>query len=252
MSPRTLDQLLGSDRSPVGTWVKLSSVEGVELLALAGFDFIVLDLEHSPMSLETAAQLIAVARGVDVVPFVRTPDHAQSWIQRCLDAGAAGVLVPHVDTVEEASAAVAAARHEPAGSRGVGPTSRAGNWGLTPMGDYLEQSATSGVIVQLESPAAVDHAAAIAASGVSAVFVGPADLSVAMGVPVSDDSVRAAMSRVLAAARAGGVPCGTAVGDPAQARALAEEGFDFVMVSNDATIFGLGARDLVTTYHSSL
>lgn len=252
MSPRTLEQLLTGGGSPVGTWVKLSAAEGVELMALAGFDFIVLDLEHSPMSLETAAQLIAVARGHDVVPFVRTPDHAQSWIQRCLDAGAAAVLVPHVDTVEEATAVLAAARHEPAGRRGVGPTSRAGAWGLAPMTGYLHQSTEQGVIVQLESPTAIANAAAIAASGVSALFVGPADLSVAMGVPVSDPSVREAMSRALTAAGEAGVPCGTAVGDPAQARALAADGFDFVMVSNDATILGLGARNLVTTYYSTV
>ncbi|WP_109474516.1 HpcH/HpaI aldolase family protein [Ornithinimicrobium cavernae] len=252
MSPRTLEQLLAGDGPAVGTWVKLSAAEGVELMALAGFDFLVLDLEHSPMSLETAAQLITVARGHDIVPFVRTPDHAQSWIQRCLDAGAAGVLVPHVDTADEATAAVAAARHEPVGRRGVGPTSRAGDWGLVPMADYLQRAGEQGVIVQLESPTAVANAAAIAATGVSALFVGPADLSVAMAVPVSDPTVREAMSRVLAAARDAGVPCGTAVGDPAQARALAQEGFDFVMVSNDATILGLGARTLVNTFHSTV
>lgn len=252
MTVRTIEELLSGDGSPVGTWVKLSAPEGVELLALAGFDFIVLDLEHSPMSLETAAQLIAVARGHDVVPFVRTPDHAQSWIQRCLDAGAASVLVPHVDTVDEATAVLAAARHEPTGRRGVGPTSRAGDWGLAPMGDYLQRSGQQGVIVQLESPTAIANAAAIAASGVDALFVGPADLSVAMGVPTTDPSVQKAMGQALAAAREAGVPCGTAVGDPAQARALADQGFDFVMVSNDATILGLGARNLVTTFHSTV
>ncbi|USQ79025.1 aldolase/citrate lyase family protein [Ornithinimicrobium faecis] len=252
MSARTLEQLIAGDGTPVGTWVKLSAPEGVELMALAGFDFLVLDLEHSPMSLETAAQLIAVARGHDIVPFVRTPDHTQSWIQRCLDAGAAGVLVPHVDTADEAAAVVAAARHEPAGRRGVGPTSRAGDWGLVPMGDYLQRSTEQGVIVQLESPTALENVAAIAASGVSALFVGPADLSVAMGVPVTDPAVREAMGQALAAAHDAGLACGTAVGDPAQARALAQEGFDFVMVSNDATILGLGARNLISTFHSTV
>lgn len=252
MSSRTLDELLVGDGAPVGTWVKLSAPEGVELMALAGFDFVVLDLEHSPMSLETAAQLTAIARGHDLAPFVRTPDHGQSWIQRCLDAGAAGVLVPHVDTPEEAAAVLAAARHEPSGRRGVGPTSRQGDWGLVPMPDYLERASQQAVIVQLESPTAIANAAAIAATGVSALFVGPADLSVAMGVPASDASVREAMDRALAAAHDAGMPCGTAVGDPTQARGLVADGFDFVMVSNDTTILGLGARQLVSTYHSSV
>lgn len=252
MIPPTFRELLGEASTPVGTWVKLPATETVELMALAGFDFIVLDLEHSPMSLETASTLIAVARGRGLVVLVRTPDHAQSWIQRCLDAGAAGVLVPHVDTADEATAVVSAARHEPVGRRGVGPTSRAGDWGLSPMSTYLEQAASTGVIVQLESPAAITHAADIAATGVSALFVGPADLSVAMGVPISDVSVREAMSLALKAAHDAGLPCGTAVGDPDQARALAAEGFDFVMVSNDATILGLGARHLVSTYQSTV
>ena len=111
--------LLATSARPVGTFVKLPAVESVELMALGGFDFIVLDLEHSPMSLETASALVAVARGRGLHAFVRVPDHAPIWIQRCLDIGVAGVVVPHVDNVAQARVVGRAARFEPRGTRGT-------------------------------------------------------------------------------------------------------------------------------------
>lgn len=249
--PLTLAEALAA--GPVlGTWVKLPTVESVELMALGGFDVVVLDLEHSPMSLETAATLIAVGRGVGLVTLVRTPDHAQSWIQRCLDAGAAGVIVPHVDDVEQATRVIRSARFEPEGTRGVGPTSRAGAWGLTPLGDYLGAGPDAAVLVQLESPVSVEAAERIAAvPSLTGLFVGPADLSVAMGVPAGDPSVSAAVARVRDVAHAAGLPCGTATGSAALARDLLDQGFDLVMVGNDATLLGTAARDLVSAVRAT-
>jgi len=113
--------LLDREQAPLGTWVKLPTVESVELMALAGFDFVVIDLEHSPMTLESAATLIAVARGRGTCPLVRVPDHSPAWIQRCLDAGASGILAPHVDTVDQAQSVARSARFEPAGTRVSAP-----------------------------------------------------------------------------------------------------------------------------------
>ncbi len=245
--------LLERDRPPLGTWVKLPTVESVELMGLAGFDFVVIDLEHSPMSLETAATLIAVARARGTCPLVRVPDHSQVWVQRCLDAGASGVLAPHVDTVEQAQAVARAARFEPVGSRGVGPTSRAGNWGLLPMADYLAEGNEITVMAQVESDTAVQNAAALLDSGaVDALFVGPADLSVALGVGLTDPEVTTRIQHVVQQCRAASIPCGTAIGaDPDRAATLTTEGFAFVMVSNDATILGSAAAQLVERYRNA-
>lgn len=157
--------LLDREQAPLGTWVKLPTVESVELMALAGFDFVVIDLEHSPMTLESAATLIAVARGRGTCPLVRVPDHSPAWIQRCLDAGASGILAPHVDTVDQARSVARSARFEPAGTRGVGPTSRAGDWGLRPLDDYLASGIDTTVMTQVESDLAVRNVPDVLAAG---------------------------------------------------------------------------------------
>lgn len=246
-------ELLGQQRAALGTWVKLPTVESVELMALAGFDFIVLDLEHSPISLETASTLIAVARGRQICPLVRVPDHSQSWIQRCLDAGASGILAPHVDSVDEARTVARAARFEPTGTRGVGPTSRAGDWGMTPMKRYLADGSEATVIAQIESDTGVQNSQAmVAEGGVDALFVGPVDLSVSLGTTADQPEVTRRIRHVVEQCLAASLPCGTAIGaDPDRAAALAEEGFSFIMVSNDATILGSGAAQLVERYQES-
>lgn len=250
---RSFQEVLAGDRAALGTWVKLPAVESVELMALAGFDFVVIDLEHSPLSIETASTLIAVAHGRDLCPLVRVPDHSPAWVSRCLDAGAAGVIAPHVDSLQQAKDVVAAARFEPVGRRGVGPTSRAGSWGLNPMADYLGPAEPPYVVAQVESDQGLDAAAdVIAGGGVDAMFIGPADLSVALGKPVDHPDVAPRVDAVVSACQAAGVPVGTAIGaDPQAAAKLAASGYSFVMVSNDASILGLGGRALVEGFRGT-
>lgn len=251
---RSFQEVLAGDRAALGTWVKLPAIESVELMALAGFDFVVIDLEHAPLSIETASTLIAVAHGRGLCPLVRVPDHSPSWVSRCLDAGAAGVIVPHVDTPAQALDVVASSRFETAGRRGVGPTSRAGSWGMVPMADYLGPADPAFVIAQVESDQGLDSAAdVIATTGVDAMFIGPADLSVALGKPVTHPDVAPRVDAVVSACQASGVPVGTAIGaDPAAAAKLATSGYSFVMVSNDATILGTGGRALVEGFRDTL
>lgn len=251
---RTFQQVLAADRAALGTWVKLPAVESIELMALAGFDFVVIDLEHSPMSIETAATLIAVAHGRELCPLVRVPDHSPSWVSRCLDAGAAGIIAPHVDSRPQAEAVVAAARFEPVGRRGVGPTSRAGSWGMVPMSDYLGTEHPPFVIAQVESDHGLDSAPEVVAeTGVDAMFIGPADLSVALGKPVDHPDVAPRVDAVVSACLEAGRPVGTAIGaDPLGAAKLATNGYSFVMVSNDATILGQGGRRLVQDFQESI
>ncbi|GGF10537.1 HpcH/HpaI aldolase family protein [Subtercola lobariae] len=244
----TFASLLEQGTPALGTWVKLPVVESIELMSVAGFGFVVIDLEHSPMSFETAATLIAVGRGRGLVVLVRVPDHGYAGIQRCLDAGASGIVVPHVDSVDEARAVNAAARFEPKGKRGVGPTSRAGDWGLASFAGYLASDADVAVIAQIESMAGVNAVGDMLADGsVDAVLVGAADLSVSLGLAMDDPGVTSLISTVLAQCQAAGVPCGTAIGaDGARAARLGAQGFGFVLTSNDATMLGAAGRAIVT------
>lgn len=250
----TFRDLLATSARPIGTFVKLPAVESVELMALGGFDFVVLDLEHSPMSLETGSALVAVARGRGLHAFVRVPDHTPAWTQRCLDIGAAGVVVPHIDDADQARTVGGAARFEPRGTRGMGPTSRAGDWGLSPRSRYVDQQDDIMVIVQIESQVGVFNAAAIAAEeAVDALFVGPVDLGQALGLPAESQDLIQTMKEVSVAARRAGKPAGIAVGaQPQQAAELASDDFDFVMTGNDANLLGMGAAALVDGYRKAL
>ncbi|GLY94112.1 aldolase/citrate lyase family protein [Actinoplanes sp. NBRC 103695] len=237
----------GINGGTLGTWIKLSSPESVEIMAYAGFDFVVIDLEHTTLDLGAASTQIAMALALGVHPLVRVPDHGLSVIQRVLDAGAAGVVVPHVDTVEQARAVVRATCFPPRGDRGSGGTSRAGRWGLLPRADYLEYGNEQALcVVQLESEVAIRNAREILAlDGIGAAFVGPADLSMSMGVAAGSDDMDRLVTSALAAAAAAGVPIGTASATSDQGRAALARGYDYVVVSNDTSILAGGGRAIV-------
>lgn len=241
-------------RVAIGTWLKIPDPITAELAALGGFDFVVVDLEHSPMSIETASRLIAASAVRGVPPLVRVPDHAGTTIQRSLDAGAAGVVVPHVDDADQASAVVAAVRFPPSGRRGFSPSTRAGGWGLVGRDDCLRSGADAMCVPQLESGSAMAAAdEIIAVAGVDAVLIGPADLALDLGVMPEDDVVTRLIASVVERCRRWGVLCGIAVGaDPAAVGRFAAQGFSFVVASNDTTLLVSSERALVQAAHREL
>lgn len=242
-----LQQLGPGDACRFGTWVKLGTLETLEMLAIAGFDFVVVDMEHAPHTLESAYRLIVGAQGFGMRALVRLPDSSGALVQRILDSGADGVLVPRVRSVAEARAVADGLRFSPGGSRGLGITSRAGHWGLKPTSDYVAEGNQDVFrAVQLEDAAALRDAARIlAVEGINAAFVGPGDLALSTGQPASHPDNVALIDGLLATCLERGLPCGTAVGDAAAALAARERGFAFVMVSNDCTLFGKAAQALV-------
>ncbi|WP_031465327.1 HpcH/HpaI aldolase family protein [Sciscionella sediminilitoris] len=230
--------------APIGTWLKIPAPEPVEILAHAGFDFVVVDLEHAPLSLETAYRLINSAAALGLTPLVRVPDHTPSMIQKILDAGAHGVLVPKVDSAEQARAVCRAMRFPPDGDRGAGGTSKAGRWGLRPAAEYYAQRPLC--IPQLESEQAIRSAADILAlSDVDAVFVGPADLSLSLGTTPDDAVVRELIGHAIREAKAAGKPCGIAFGDAPPVAAAIEDGCGFALVSNDTGMLAKAAGGLL-------
>jgi 2-dehydro-3-deoxyglucarate aldolase/4-hydroxy-2-oxoheptanedioate aldolase len=253
---RTGARLFTPDRDtvPLGTWLKITSGEPVEIMAFAGFDFVVIDMEHAPLDLQTAYRLINSATALGMVPLVRVPDTSAPLIQKILDAGAMGILVPHVDTVAQATAAGQACRFPPRGVRGAGGTSRAGAWGLRPNAEYLATGNDDVLCIpQLESVDAIKAAPEILAlDTVDAVFVGAADLSMSMGSTPTSADVLELINSVIDAAHAANKRCGLAFGGaPERAARAAREGCGFVLLSNDTSMLAEAAHGLVSAFREA-
>lgn len=232
----------------LGTWIKLPAMESVELIALAGFDFIVIDLEHSAMDLESAYRHIGTALFAGVAPIVRVPALDGGVVQRLLDAGAEGIMIPHVDTVEQAEAAASALRFPPRGIRGVGSTSRAGRWGAMPREDYLRYGNEEVVLIaQIESATAARNAGEIAqVDGVDCLLIGAADLSTSEGRSEDDPHVVSLIAGAIKDTKAAGVPIGNAGGASAAAvQAAVDAGYAFTLMGNDASMLGAAAAAAV-------
>ncbi len=238
----------GDGRVPIGTFMKIPSVESVEIVKLAGFDFIIVDFEHAPLTLADLNHMIVVARALELPPLVRVPDHGYGDVQRVLDAGAAGLLFPHVSDAAQCAAVVRQASHPPHGTRGAGGGMRAGDWGMKGgSGDYVRDGASKVMrIPMIEEKEAVDNADGIlSVDGVDGVFIGPGDLSMTMGLRPGDPAVQDAIEQTFKKAKEHGIPVATVAGDAAGGRALIERGFDFVVVSNDTGMLGRAATAIV-------
>jgi 2-dehydro-3-deoxyglucarate aldolase/4-hydroxy-2-oxoheptanedioate aldolase len=241
-------RLASADRCLVGTWVKIPALEPIEILADAGFDYIVVDQEHAPLTLEFAYQATVVAQGAGLSVLVRVPDRSGSHLQRLLDIGVDGILVPRVTSVGEAAAAVRQMLFSPGGDRGIGITSRAGRWGAVPRDEYLRFGDEEVMrAVQLEERAAIEAADEILdVPGLNGVFLGMGDLQLSSGLPQSDPAIQKLVDRLLTAAQERGVPAGTAVQTAEQARQAADRGYRYVMVSNDTSLLRTAATRVVS------
>ncbi|MFT3814360.1 MAG: HpcH/HpaI aldolase/citrate lyase family protein [Acidovorax sp.] len=220
---------------PVGTWVMSASPLVAEAVGCAGYDWGVVDMEHTPIDLMTLVHMLQAVAGTKMLPVVRVPWNDTVGLKRVLDAGAQTLLIPFVQDADEARAAVAACRYPPEGIRGMAGMSRASRFGTAP--HYLT-TANQGisVIVQLETPAAIERVDEIAAiDGVDALFVGPGDLSATMGHvgQLTHPDVLALTRQVVARAKALGKPIGTVGGTPEVVALYREMGFDFVAIASD-------------------
>jgi len=221
-----------------GCWLSLASPLAAEALACAGFDFLVVDGEHSPVdTMDTVALLQAIAAG-GAQAVVRVAENGAALAKRALDAGGHTVLVPMVASADDARRAVAAMRYPRAdngGVRGVAGVVRAARFGL--VADYLDRANDAVcTIVQIESAAGVAACNEIAAvDGVDALFVGPADLAASLGHlgESSHPEVQQAIDRVLAAAQAKGRAAGIFAGSADEARAYAARGFTMIALAAD-------------------
>ncbi|KRE03022.1 4-hydroxy-2-oxo-heptane-1,7-dioate aldolase [Bosea sp. Root381] len=238
-----------SGQPQIGLWLSLSSAFATEAVAGAGFDWLLIDTEHSPNDLNSVMAQLQVLAAHPVTPIVRPDWNDAVLVKRLLDLGAPGLLFPMIQTPAEAQRAVTATRYPPHGIRGVSGCTRANAFGR--MSDYFSRiGEETAVIVQIETRAAIGQALEIGSiDGVDGVFFGPADIAADIGLlgkpadPAVWDLIRPAARRLIEA----GIPVGTLVFDPAFAKQLLAEGFSFVACGADAMILSRGADALRNT-----
>ena len=249
----TLRDRLAAGDAPVGSWVSLGSPAAAEVVGDLGLDFVVVDTEHTPLSVESAGELVrAVDAAGDTDTVIRVPENDPTQVKRALDRGASGVMAPKVESVEAAESLVAAASYPPEGNRGVAG-SRANGYGAHTEAYVESANDAVAVLPQIETAAGVDNAEAIArVDGVDTLFVGPADLSANLGCfgEYEDATFRQAFDRVLAAAEAAGVPVGTLATGPAEIDAWHRHGVDYLIAGTDVGYLREGARSAREHYES--
>ena len=234
-------------RGALATWLHSSSALSAEMMARAGWDCLVVDLQHSVTGHAEAAILLQVMTNLGVTVLVRPPALDPALIGRILDAGASGVICPLINSPEQARTLVAACRYPPQGARSIGPI-RA----RLLFGDDYVAKANDGVLVlaMIETAGGLEAVEEIArVPGLGGLFVGPNDLASSLGVlprmdPV-EPTVRAAMHRVAAAARATGIVAGIACETAAYARAMHADGFRLFVVGSDMRLMASGVRRLL-------
>lgn len=233
-----LKSTIRSGEPAIGNWVSIGHPAVAELSAGLGFDFVTIDTEHAPLSVGEVERLLRAVDAADgeTGSVVRVAWNDPVRIKRVLDAGPDGLMVPMVETREEAEAVVDAVRYPPAGSRGIA-AGRASNYGLE-FESYVESANDSLLtVVQIESERGVENAADIASvEGIDALFVGPADLSASLGVfgEFEHETFRDAIERIVTGAHDAGAPVGTLTTEEAEIPRRVEQGFDFLVTGVDA------------------
>ena len=238
LSPNTFKHALAQGAPQVGIWNSLCSNIAADVLAPAGYDWALLDMEHSPNDFRTVLGQLQAFQSGETVPIVRPAWNDAVLVKRLLDLGAPGLLFPMVQSVEEAKQAVAATRYPPRGIRGVSMSQRGNRFGR--VSDYFERvEAETCVLVQIETREALARTEEIAAvDGVDGVFFGPADLAADMGLlgQLANDDLWSAIAQGADAARRAGKPSGTLVGHHDKAIGLFKDGFGFVACSSDLNL----------------
>lgn len=236
----------------IGTWLTLPDPTSAHLMARAGFDWLTVELEHTPTSFETAAQCFSVIAGTSTAPLARVPWNTGENIKRVLDTGAFGVVVPMVNSRAEAEAVVEAARYQPAGKRSIGGQLHAANFDTDPATYYREANQEILVAIMAEHVAAIERAEEIlSVPGIDVVFIGPNDLHNSMGKPPMFDSEEPrfieAVSHILKTAKKRGIAPGIHVLDAAAARRRLDEGFQFIAVGSEAGMMLSKAQETLRT-----
>jgi 4-hydroxy-2-oxoheptanedioate aldolase len=245
---------LWSDAVPAyGMWSGLDDPVAVEIAGRAGFDFVVLDLQHGFASMASAPALMNALEHTSSIPVIRVPWNTPDLVMRALDLGAAGVIVPLVNNAGEARRAADACRYAPAGNRSWGPLWTSARAVLTDAGQGDDTATCIVMIETAEGLANVEEIVRV--DGVHAVYVGPNDLSLSLGLGrqrySESPALNAAIEAVITAARAAGVPVGVDCNGGEDARYWRERGADFMITHTDSVLLAESARAAARLSRSS-
>ena len=246
MRPNPVKRALKAGQPSVGTWLSLGSITAARFLARAGWAWLTVDIEHSLVDWETATHMFAAIADAGCTALARVPSNRHDHIKRVLDNGAMGVVVPMVNSRQEAEDAVSAVLYPPAGTRSVGGSVHALNFGGTATDYYARANDELLIVLQCEHITSVENADAIfAVPGIDAIFVGPNDLAASMrgrdGRPPGAEATAEAMRHILAACRRHRVAAGLHCFSGEEARHRIEEGWQFVAVGSELKMMLSGA-----------
>lgn len=246
-----------TDGNPVvGSWLSIGHPAVAEIMAILEFDFVLIDLEHTSISLDTTQELVHAIEATDTstVPIVRVPDNDPVWIQRTLDTGVKNIMVPKVDTQTEASSLVDSVRYPPDGNRGIAG-SRATGYGINFEEHVSSVNGDILTIAQIETKEAIDNVTAIAdTDGIGATFIGPADLSGALDRFGNRESMEfvETVDAVIDTTQQLDIPIGTFSVEPNAIQRSVERGFDFVIAGKDASHLANGCERVKEVFHDTI
>ncbi len=243
-------KLLKEGKPVIGATITVPSTDVAAQAAAMGFDFIWIEMEHSPITLESARNMILATRGLKALPFIRVPVNELWTAKRALDVGAIGVVFPFTSTPELARQAAASTKYPPHGRRGSGPALATFRW-PAPEGyaDFIDKNALTIIIV--EEASAVDKIEEIAATpGIDVLFIGANDLSYSLGLRGNQDHPkhRAALEKIIAAAKKHNLPVGRPVANAAQIEEGLKMGFTFFQGPSDMVLLRTGAESLLKPF----
>lgn len=238
MRSNTVKRDLKAGKSSIGTWLSLGSIVASRFMARAGFAWLTVDVEHSLVSWETTCHMLASIADAGCVGLVRVPANRHDHIKRALDNGAMGLVVPMVNSREEAEAAIAAAKYPPHGTRSVGGTVHALNFATDAATYFRRADEELLIVLQCEHIRAVEHAEEIfSVPGIDAIFVGPNDLAWSMrdasGRFPSPEETEKVMQRIFATCRKYGVAPGVHCMNVEEARRRIAQGWQFIGITSE-------------------
>lgn len=244
-----LKEMLSQGKTMIGPFMKLSSPAVVEVMGNAGFDFVIIDTEHGPISTETAENLIRAAELVGITPIVRVSNNDPNQISKALDIGALGIQIPQISSAPDAEKAVKSCKYSPMGERGVCRFVRAASYSAMDRFEYFSTSNDETlVILQIEGTEGINELDRILeVPGVDIIFLGPYDLSQSLGLPgqIDHPKVEEKMREVISKAKRKGITIGTFVDNISNANKWQNAGVQYISYSVDVGIFYEAGQDII-------
>lgn len=249
-----LKQLLARRHPAIGTWISMTDPYGVEMIAALGFDWLLVDMEHIPMSRETLRGILMACKGSESVPIVRVASSSAENFQTALDLGAQGVMAPMINTAADAALAVQYCRYPPLGRRGCGPV-RAARY-MKGLESYRrEANEEISLFVQIETPQAVDNASAILSTpGIDGIYIGNGDLASFLNgnAQAGSSNVQKVVDGLIELANTASMPIGLPTWSTEEFNRYAERGAHLLTIGSDLSFLAAQAEAELTSVRQSL